>query len=247
MRPQSVLVAATPAFRDRVAESIKVIEEAATRGRVGVAFSGGKDSTALLHLVRSVIPDAPAALYDSGVEMPETLDLARHYGAQIIQPRLNFLDVARYNGAWGHADPVDASCNFNLQLLLIDEPGEAFVVRNRLTVCALGLRAQESRARERNAAARGMLYQGDDRTWYLCPLQNWSTADVWAYIDTYRLRYHPVYDAMQRLGLPADQQRLGMSMGTIAVAQGRMAVMRRCAPAHFARLVADFPGLLDVS
>lgn len=40
-------------------------------GKVYVAFSGGKDSTVLLHLVRSLYPDAPAAFCNTGLEFPE--------------------------------------------------------------------------------------------------------------------------------------------------------------------------------
>lgn len=43
----------------------------AMKGKVYVAFSGGKDSTVLLHLVRSIYPDVPALFVDTGLEYPE--------------------------------------------------------------------------------------------------------------------------------------------------------------------------------
>lgn len=40
-------------------------------GQVYVAFSGGKDSTVLLNLVRTIYPDVPAVFNNTGVEFPE--------------------------------------------------------------------------------------------------------------------------------------------------------------------------------
>ena len=40
-------------------------------GRVYVSFSGGKDSTVLLDLVRRVYPNVPAVFIDTGLEYPE--------------------------------------------------------------------------------------------------------------------------------------------------------------------------------
>ena len=40
-------------------------------GNVYVSFSGGKDSTVLLHIVRGMYPDVPAVFSDTGLEFPE--------------------------------------------------------------------------------------------------------------------------------------------------------------------------------
>ena len=37
-------------------------------GQVNVSFSGGKDSSVLLHLVRSLYPEVPAVFSDTGLE-----------------------------------------------------------------------------------------------------------------------------------------------------------------------------------
>lgn len=247
MSDRDRLHAQTSEYRSRVTRSIDTIRQARNLGRIGVSFSGGKDSLVTLHLVRSVDPQAPAAIFDSGCEMPETLELARHYGVQIIPARLSYPELARYSGWWGYRDPVDKDCPFDVRGILIEEPSETFIVRERLTVCAMGLRAEESRARSRNARARGMLYRGADRTWYLCPLAFWSVDDVWAYIYEHELRYHPAYDAMTRIGIPRERQRIGMSMGVLAIAAGNIAILRRIAPEHFSRLAAEFPAMRDVS
>lgn len=241
------LHAELPEFRVLMERSLAAVREAAGIGWIGVSFSGGKDSLVSLHLVRSVVPDAPAALFDSGCEMAETLELARHYGVEIITPRMTFPEMARYSGWWGYRPAVDLDCPFNVRLVIIDEPAEAFVVKHGLRVQALGLRAEESKGRAMNAASRGMLYQKKDRTWNLCPVAFWSADDIWAYIAAHDLSYHPCYDAMSRLGIARRDQRLGASLGAINLQAGRLAMLRRIAPGHFAALASEFPGLRDAA
>lgn len=40
-------------------------------GQVYVSFSGGKDSTVLLDIVRKMYPDVPAVFVNTGLEYPE--------------------------------------------------------------------------------------------------------------------------------------------------------------------------------
>jgi 3'-phosphoadenosine 5'-phosphosulfate sulfotransferase (PAPS reductase)/FAD synthetase len=46
-------------------------------GKVYVSFSGGKDSTVLLHLVRSIYPEAKGVFINTGVEFPEIKKFVR--------------------------------------------------------------------------------------------------------------------------------------------------------------------------
>lgn len=201
----------------------------------------------LLDLVRRVLPDAPVAFFDSGAEMRHTYETVARYaethGVVTIPARLTYQEIARYSGLWGYADPVDEGCPFAIKAVMIDEPAETFVVRHRLRVSAMGLRAEESDGRRVNAATRGELYEGKDRTWYLCPLQRWSVAEVWAYIAGRGLYYNPAYDRMTELGIPREEQRIGVAMGEIGATHGRIARLRMIEPDTFNRLAAEFPGL----
>lgn len=72
---------------------------AAWGGDVSVSYSGGKDSTLLLWLVRQVYPEIPAVFCHTGLEYPEVvrtvLDTPNHV---ILRPALRFGEVIRRYG-----------------------------------------------------------------------------------------------------------------------------------------------------
>lgn len=68
-------------------------------GNVYVAFSGGKDSTVLLDLVRSLYPEVPAVFVDTGLEYPEIRDFVKTFDNVIwIKPSMPFPRVIRKYG-----------------------------------------------------------------------------------------------------------------------------------------------------
>jgi 3'-phosphoadenosine 5'-phosphosulfate sulfotransferase (PAPS reductase)/FAD synthetase len=68
-------------------------------GQVYVSFSGGKDSTVLLHLVREMYPDVPAVFADTGMEFPEIREfVARHKNVEIVRPRMSFREAIEKYG-----------------------------------------------------------------------------------------------------------------------------------------------------
>ena len=66
---------------------------------VYVSFSGGKDSTVLLHLVRSLYPNTKAVFVDTGLEYPEIKEFVRATdNVEILIPKKNFKQVIEEYG-----------------------------------------------------------------------------------------------------------------------------------------------------
>lgn len=66
---------------------------------VYVSFSGGKDSTVLLDLVRKSYPEIPAVFVDTGLEYPEIREFVRNFENVVwLKPKMNFRQVIEKYG-----------------------------------------------------------------------------------------------------------------------------------------------------
>lgn len=66
---------------------------------VYVSFSGGKDSTVLLHIARQMYPEIKAVYSDTGLEYPEIRNFVMTFdNVDIVKPKINFKDVIKKYG-----------------------------------------------------------------------------------------------------------------------------------------------------
>lgn len=66
---------------------------------VYVSFSGGKDSTVLLHIVREMYPEIEAVFVDTGLEYPEIRQFVKTFeNVTILRPKMRFDEVIKKYG-----------------------------------------------------------------------------------------------------------------------------------------------------
>lgn len=74
------------------------VNEYGTSG-VYVSFSGGKDSTVLLHIVRNMYPDVEAVFVNTGLEYPEIQQFVKTFdNVTILRPQMRFDEVIKKYG-----------------------------------------------------------------------------------------------------------------------------------------------------
>lgn len=88
-----------------LSEKIKLSQEIikdwyeAWDGDVYVSFSGGKDSTVLLSLVRGMYPDVEGMFLDTGLEYPEIRNFVKTFdNISWIKPKISFVEVINKYG-----------------------------------------------------------------------------------------------------------------------------------------------------
>lgn len=68
-------------------------------GQVYVSFSGGKDSTVLLHIARELYPDIEAVFVNTGLEYPEIQKFVKTFdNVTILRPKMRFDEVIKTYG-----------------------------------------------------------------------------------------------------------------------------------------------------
>ena len=80
------------------ARIMEFVNAAGGPDRVVISYSGGKDSTVLLHIARQLFPTIRCVYSDTGLEYPEIRKMAVSAGADIVRPTMSFPEVVTQFG-----------------------------------------------------------------------------------------------------------------------------------------------------
>jgi len=236
--------AQTVGFRKRLAQTQRTIDNALeVMQRPSVSFSGGKDSSVVLHLVRQVAPETVATYADDEWILPET--------EALLRATPNLVRVARrlQHAEWftAYADGPPAALP---EGAVWTEGSRWQYVRDVLGCDGvfLGLRADENNRRRTYLRSRGLLVWLDHyQQWHCNPIAWWTTQDVWAYIVSRDVPYNAAYDVMRRLGVPLAEQRIGPFAVERALGRGQLAILKRGWPDLYTAFVARYPDAAQYS
>lgn len=227
-------------FRRRVAEAEAIIQQALACMAVPVvAFSGGKDSTIVLNLVRAIRPETPAHFGHEQWILPETEEFVATI-PNLIRTALpdrhaEWFDVWRDEDAVPDGiQLVDKSAGlneFNYEREMLHFDGKF-----------LGLRSDENNYRRIFLKRHGTLFFCHRHGLWECnPLARWSVLDVWAYIVQYDVPYNAAYNKLAALGVSLEKRRIGPLAQERILGCGQLAILKRGWPDLFNRFAARFP------
>lgn len=155
--------------------------------KVLVAFSGGKDSQCCYHLAKAAGIDFSAQYSVTRFEPPELISFIRDNYKDVVFRRAytrSLVDEVAYRGLpnrwarWCCAAKHEKTDGFD--------------------IAVIGIRAEES---ARRAANWRMFGQKKDRTYYVCPIIDWTTSDVWDYLAYVKAPHCKLYDeGYRRIG-----------------------------------------------
>ncbi len=200
-------------------EAIHVMREVREQfERPAILFSGGKDSTVLVHLAHLAFKPEPIPFpivhIDTGHNFPEVLtfrdELVQRFDLELmvgsVQESIDIGSVQEETGA-------DASRNYLQSVTLLET-----INRHNLDACMGGGRRDEEKAR---AKERFFSHRDKDGQWKpsnqrpelwhlfngrmnlgehfrIFPISNWTELDVWAYIRERKIELPSLYFAHER-------------------------------------------------
>ena len=192
-------------FNEKLDTSKKLIKKSLKEHKNPViACSFGKDSMAVLHLVRSVTDNFKVLWNNTLVEYPETYQFARtiikEWDLDCIEakPEKTFWNIVEEHGfpinarnSEGQKQVAAAQCCNELK----KKPTKKALRELDCDLYFTGLTRYESRLREFSARKYGdYFYSSKWNHWKCHPILNWTTEDVWEYHRMFDVPHNSLYD-----------------------------------------------------
>lgn len=163
------------------------------------SFSGGKDSTVTVYLVKKAIGDIPVIFSDTGIEYPETINYVKKYGNDFgnllfLESETDFMEVCE---KLGPPSRTMRWCCFTNK----GAPFSKFYAKleYKHVLSFDGIRRDESTLR--SDYPREMDNTKYEKQHSAYPILNWTTLEVWLYILWKNLPYNNLYNhGFSRIG-----------------------------------------------
>jgi 3'-phosphoadenosine 5'-phosphosulfate sulfotransferase (PAPS reductase)/FAD synthetase len=231
--------AKTRAFKQKVRESIEITTEALFDSdvRFCIMWSGGKDSTAMTHIVKSLLPTCPIVSQFDDCDWPEKSPYMERVAAEQgwtihrVEPEFSVWERTKMFQI-GDEDLCKKSHPLTREAFLdvLHEEQEKLGCSGAF----IGLRSQESPGRRKNFQARGHIYQLNNGKWHCCPLSSWTSQDVFAYLSAVDIEINPCY--FKNAIWEPEEIRLSWALPTIWWKGQDIEHLRRYYPEQFRRL-----------
>jgi len=184
--------------------SIAVIKMAFRRispDHSAIACSWGKDSMAVLYLIRQIYPNIMVVFCNTGVEYPDTLAFRDR---MLNEWNLNYIEALpeKGNTFWSISKKYGLPgirLNGKVRVpkccqLLKDEPGMNIYRKHNITQCFTGITAAESRNRWMLQRRCGDYYFAKTQDMWKChPIMSWSESDVLEYHKSRNIPLNTLY------------------------------------------------------